>query len=272
MTATPEEAIQALERIKEELRLLMPLLSKHRVEELRMQICQFHETKWVRRKYAKYGSINKGFTEEELNVFLGAIKEPRYKLLFEYQAYLGLRIGEACRVNLKDFNFRLREIRINTEKARTLDTLQVPQFLFDETLAYLKEHEKQIDNSQGYLFYKDRKKSTNEAPYLDLNYVRKVFRQYVSLTALNEVYASSNETNPERKIRDLHRLTTHSLRHYSITTFSRSVNGNIILSKAFARHRSIGSTQIYIHTDRKQLFEAIECAFSKRVVKGVANG
>jgi len=267
MTTTPASAIEALERIQGELKVLMPQLSKWRVEELRTQICQFHETRWVRKKFTKYGSLNKGFAESELKVFLEAVKEPRFKLLFEYQAYLGLRIGEVCKLNLADFDFKIKELRIRTEKAHTLDTLQVPQFLFEQTLEYIRAYQKEIESAKGYLFYKDKKLSRREEPYINLNYMGLVFRHYISMTGLNEVYGSTDETEPDRAKRTLHRLTTHSLRHYAITTFSRAVNGNIILTKAFARHREIGSTQVYIHTDKRELYDAIEIAFSKNYTK-----
>ena len=148
------------------------------------------------------------------------------------------------------------ELRVKTEKAHTLDTLRVPQFLFDQTLEYIQEHAKEIDDAQGYLFYKDKRKSHTDKPYLDLNYIRKVFRYYISLEGLNEVYDTTEESSPSRATRKLFRLTTHSLRHFGITTFNRAVGGDIMLTKAFARHREISSTQVYVHTSREELYGA----------------
>jgi hypothetical protein len=56
--------------------------------------------------------------------------------------------------------------------------------------------------------------------YLEPNYVRRVFREYAEEAGLDETYDMSEE-NRERTPRCLHRLTTHSLRHYAITKFSR---------------------------------------------------
>ncbi len=47
-------------------------------------------------KEPKYGSINKAFTETELQLFLRAVGSEKFRLLFEYQAYLGLRVGLAA--------------------------------------------------------------------------------------------------------------------------------------------------------------------------------
>ncbi len=261
MAITEDTKLEELERIKGELRELLPLLSKWRVEELRALVSKHHEIKWRRRTYRKYGSLNKGFTLEELTKFLEAVKEPRHKLLFEYQAYLALRVGEVCKLNIRDFDFNTRELKIKTEKAHTLDVLIVPRFLFEETLAYVRERTKEIDGAQGYLFYTDKTRSHTDKPYFDLDYIRKVFRYYISLTGLNEVYDTTDETTPNRAKRRLHRLTTHSLRHFGITAFNRAVGGDIMLTKAYARHREVSSTQVYVYTSKDELYSAIDNTF-----------
>ncbi|HUC38913.1 MAG TPA: site-specific integrase [Candidatus Acidoferrum sp.] len=261
MAINENTKLEELLRIKGEIKELLPYLSKWRVEELNKLISQFYLHKWKRRRTPRYGAINKGFTQKELEVFLDAVKEPRFKLLFSYQAYLGLRIGEVCKLNLKDFDFKIRELRVHTEKAHTLDTLIVPQFLFEQTLLYINTYQKEIEAAEGYLFYKDKQKSHNKGDCINLNYARNKFREYISLTALNETYASTDESTPDRTKRTLHRLTSHSLRHYAITTFNRAVNGNITLTKAFARHKSVNSTQVYIHTSKEELYGAIDKAF-----------
>ena len=62
-------------------------------------------------------------------------------------------------------------------------------------------------------------------------------------------------------------LTTHSLRHFGITTFNRAVHGDIILTQKYARHKEIGSTQVYIYTSKDELYSAIDTAFSKNHIK-----
>lgn len=45
-----------------------------------------------------------------------------------------------------------------------------------------------------------------------------------------------------------------------------------MLTKAFARHREVSSTQVYVHTDKEEVYAGIEKAFSEsrecEVVKG----
>lgn len=74
---------------------------------------------------------------------------------------------------------------------------------------------------------------------------------------LDEVYDVSTEKDG-RPAHKLHRLTTHSLRHYAITRFARSTNGNVVLTSRFARHRDMSTTSRYINTDKKEIYEVID--------------
>ncbi len=254
--------IEEFNHLKGELNRLLPTLSKWRVEELRAIISEFHTNKWKRHRTPKYGTINKGFTTAELNQFLSVIGDDRYRLLFKYQAYLGLRIGEVIKLNVKDINFNTRILKVHTEKAASLDTLCIPRFLFDETTQFIRSHTKEIDSAEGYLFYADKRRSFTTDLHVDQDYMRNIFRYYLQIAGLDEVYDTTSESNPRRTRRRLHRLTTHSLRHHAITMFSKSNSGNLPLTKRFARHQSVSSTQVYIYTSNDELYKAIDTAYA----------
>jgi integrase len=257
MLMLDKDTLDELSRVETELAVLLPRLSKAKVRELRGIILRhFLKTYNVRAKPPAYGTLNKGFSEDELARFLNCIDSKKWYLLFSFQARLGLRIGEVVKVNLKDFNLSTRELKIFTEKARVLNTLIVPQVLFDETLEYIKENKAQIDKAQGYIFYPNREaahNTTRKVPYLELNYVRKVFRGYIRAAGLDEVYGTSEGSVQ----RHLHRLTTHSLRHYSITKFYKATKDPIMTSR-FARHLKAETTLTYIHSDKSELYAQIE--------------
>jgi integrase len=257
MAINEDTKLEELQRIKRELRELLPLLSKWRVEELQKIISHHYTHKWKHKSFRKYGAINKGFTQEELVKFLSVIEDDRFLLMFSYQAFCGLRIGEVTKVNIADFDFTAHTLKVHTEKAQTLDIQKVPEFLFSQTLDYLQRHTKEIDDSKGFLFFADKRYSHTEMPHIDLHYARNMFRHYISLTGLNEIYDTTEESVVGRTKRRLYRLSSHSLRHYAITSFNRAVNGNITLTKAFARHRDLSSTQVYIHTSKEELYNAI---------------
>ena len=224
-------------------------------------VMQQFRKRFQRSRIPKYGSLNKGFTEQEVQRFFKAVDNDKFRLLFSYQAQLGLRIGEAVRINIKDIKFESRELVVKTEKAMTLDTLLIPAPLFQATLDFIDKHSEAIEKAGGCVFFKEEGKSRLRQPFVAENYTRNRFRYYAESAGLLEVYDQSDESRPNRAVRNLHRLTTHSLRHYAITKFAEQTNGNVFLTSKFARHSKPGTTMTYINTDRKALYQNIEGAF-----------
>ncbi len=244
---------------KNGLDLLLPKLAKHEVEELRSVIHQHYVKRFKRSRIPKYGNLNKGFTEQELNVFFRAIDSEKYRLLFSFQAQLGLRIGEAVSVNVKDINFDTRELTVKTEKAQVIDTCLIPVPLFQQTIAFVNRNSENIENSEGYVFFKEWH-SHSKLMHVEVNYVRNRFTRYLAKAGLSESYGISDEPDG-RQVRRLHRLTTHSLRHYAITSFSRQTNGNVVLASRFARHSDPSTTMTYISTRKDELYKEIDNTF-----------
>jgi integrase len=237
-------------------------VSWHQLQKLQSVL---HKTQTKRfagkRKTPKYGSISKAFSDIQLQRFLHTIDSDKFRLLFSYQAQLGLRIGEAVRVNINSIDLETRELTLKTEKAQVMDSLLIPMPLFKETVAFISKHKSEIEKAQGFLFYADKLRTKRPEPYLEQNYVRRIFREYVRMTGLDEVYDTSDESSPERSTRRLHRLTTHSLRHYAITSFARQTNGNLVLTSRFARHSDPSTTMTYISTRKEELYKEIDNAF-----------
>lgn len=149
-----------------------------------------------------------------------------------------------------------------TEKAHTLDTLLIPMQLSKDTRAFISSHKAETEASNGYVFFSDAKHSSRPEPSLGQNYVSQAFRHYVRLADLDEICEVSDESIPNRVPRTLHRLTTHSLRHYAITSFAKQTNGNVILTSRFARHSDPYTTMVYITTKKEELYKEIDNTFS----------
>lgn len=209
--------------------------------------------RYLRSRHPKYGSMNKGFTDEELVRFFKFMDEPRFRLIFTYQAVLGLRIGEAVRVHLRDINLKTKDLRIDTEKGKRVDYLPIPQQLFDQTLEYIRDYEDEIVAHQGYLFWAEHYPEKNKCPHISSGVTREVFMRVVKKAKLEETYGVSEGKSPKF----LHRLTTHSLRHYAITNHARKNNGNVLLASKFARHTKLETTMTYIHTGREELYKSV---------------
>ena len=246
-------------------------VSKHRLEELRAKIAKIHARRFKQRKEPKYGSINKGFTELELQRFLRNVKNEKFRILFKYQACLGLRVGEVSKLHLSNIDFDKRELTIKSEKSNKLDSLIIPLDLFKETVDFVNLNIKAVQASKGFIFFKENDNNHNKIPHVDLNYVRKVFREAVRIASLNQVYDYSEETTTTHKERPLYRLTTHSLRHYAITHFAKSTNGNVVLSSRFARHASPTTTMRYIAKDNEELYKNIDYAFTTSPIDVIKN-
>ena len=202
--------------------------------------------------------MNKGFTDEELQKFFSVVDDQRFQLLFSYQAVLGLRIGEAIKVHIKDINLKTRELRIETEKAKTLNFLIIPEQLFDATLKYIQNFETQIIQAKGHLFFV-------EDHHMSASCARQAFERYIQKAKLYEIYGYSNDAKP----RTLTRLTTHSLRHYAITNHARKNNGNVVLTNKFARHLRLQTTMTYIYTSKDELYRSIERAQDGKLLERI---
>ena len=213
-------------------------------------------------KPVKYGTLNKGFTEQELLQFLRNVKNDKFRLLFKYQAYLGLRIGEACSLGIGNFNFEKKELIIKSEKSNKIDALLIPADLFRETVNFILRNQQPIKNSSNHIFFKENDNNRNRVQHVNLHYVRKVFREAVGNAGLEFVYAYTDEDLYNRNQRKLHRLTTHSLRHYAITRFAKGTNGNLVLVSRFARHADPSTTMRYISKDNEELYKNIESVFN----------
>jgi integrase len=227
--------------------------------------------RFLRRRMPKYGSMNKGFTDEELIKFMSALEDEKMVLLFSYQAILGLRIGEAVRIHIRDINLKKKELRIDTEKGKRIDYLPIPQQLFDKTLNFITQNEYEIASHKGFLFWSECYPGRNDCPHIHTNYARTLFQKAVKRAGIDETYAVSvGETS-----KLLHRLTPHSLRHYAITNHAKRNNGNIVLTSKFARHRDIDTTMIYIHSDKEELYRSVITATEDGIlekVKKLQNG
>ncbi len=227
-------------------------MPKHELEELRL-----HVQKAVRRfhkpKKPLYGNVCKGFTEQELTRFLSCCRNPKARLAFSLMANLGLRISEAAAIRHEDIDLQHRRLTVRTLKARQLDWLHLHDDVYEQLRAWQEERYDAIVKS-GHVLY-------SEHGHVSSHWLRKEFREAVILAGLDDVYGRSTESldRPERR---LHRLTTHSLRHYFITRVYRTTKDPVTTQK-LARHTELGSTQVYIHTAQSELDATMSKVFDK---------
>ncbi len=255
--------IQHPELTKEEFEKNLQYLSKARIEQLTTTLRHYYMTKYHKgkRRIPKYGNLDKNFSDEQINRFFRAIDDNRFFLLFKYQSIEGLRIGEAVRLNLSNFDLKNKQLVLRSLKSGRLDVLKIQEALFSLTLKYIREHKAEIERAKGYLFFADSKKQSygRVEPYVNENYARNRFRLYKERAGLNDgdIYDVSEEQNG-RSVRKLHLLSTHSLRHFAISKVAKATNGNLVITSRFARHSDPATTMIYVSDDKKALADALE--------------
>lgn len=200
--------------------------------------------------------------------FFSVIDNRKHRLCFEIQAYLGLRIGEAVKVNLADIDFRNKQMRVYAPKTDSIDFLPLHDKIYEILSAWVRACNEEITANGGYLLFPDKKRTSKLRRSMSTHivdpYMRRVFKDYIKRANLDEVYAtiSTVEGQPGES-RKLYRLSTHSLRHYFITrVYKKTLNP--LITQNLARHRAFGTTQGYINLSTKDNVNAMKQAFEEQ--------
>ena len=239
-------------------------LPQDKIKELIKRLSQIRKKKYERCKDKRYGNLNKGFTEGELQQFFKCCKNARAYLSFKIMALLGLRITECVSIKILDLDFQKNKIRIDTEKAGTIDYLylhnEVRKLLFE----WCEKFQEEILAHDGYVLFPDPKGSSGNN-HISANWLRKEFRSICLLANLNESYGMANNYigNGKTKDRRLFRLTTHSLRHYYISKVYKSCS-DPIKTQRLARHQSFKSTQTYIYMPQEAVDKTLKDVFDNQ--------
>jgi len=239
-------------------------LGQDRLKKLLTAVSETRKKKYQRRKGTKYGNLNKGFTDEELAKFFKFCSHPKAYACFFLMANLGLRVGEVVRIRVSDISFKKGTIRIETEKANTIDYMHMHEQVRILLRSLVRKFQKEIDEHDGYLFFSDVK----GRKHISKHWLPRIFREVCKVAKLDDVYGIADDLNnptregkPERK---LYRLTTHSLRHYFITKIYTSCKDPLKTQK-LARHCEFKSTQTYIHLNQDQLDTTIQKVFGNTI-------
>ena len=207
-------------------------------------------------------NINRNFSEEELEKFFSCVSNEKHLMCYKLQAYLGLRISEAVKVNLSDIDFNRRKIKVWGMKTKELDFLHLHEKVFESVQKWVRIHAKEIKEHQGFLIFSDHKTG-----HISKDRMRNYFRAYLKKTKLDDCYVEISTVgkqclgkSPSRKLR---RLSTHSLRHYYVTKVYKETMNPVVTQKC-ARHRSFKSTSCYINIDSKDCIDALDRTFGNK--------
>jgi integrase len=238
-------------------------LPRHKIEALMKRLSKIKKKKYLRNHERKYGNLNKGFTEAELRHFFNYCKNPKAHLAFQLMANLGLRVGEVVKIKIDDINFFKNKIKIETEKAGTIDFMHLHIKVRKLLQDWVQKFQEDIINNDGYiLFTNDQQKTNSHGRHISPHWLRREFRDICYLAGLNESYGVSEERYEGKRVRKLYRLTTHSLRHYFITRVYKN-SKNPIFTQRLGRHKDFKSTETYIHTEQNEIDDTMRKAFEQ---------
>ncbi len=194
----------------------------------------------------------------DLDLFFSHFKpeEYRFKVLFLVQAFLGLRIGEVVKLNLKDLDFKNKQVIVHSEKKHynATDFMYMHEKLEYLLLEYIATYENEIKQHKGYLFWTNNSKC--KTPYMSPNRARNVFRKVCERAGLTQTYAER-----EGKPGKLYRYSTHSLRH-AFGHYLAERDIPIEIAKHLMRHTDIKSTQIYYLPSKEKIDNTMRKLFA----------
>lgn len=233
-------------------------LSYAKLQRIMRVASRVKEQKYRLRRGKRYGTLNRGFTDEELSRFLAHVTFPKAKVCFELMALLGLRVGEVVTIKRTDIDFENRLLVLRTEKAGTLDALPLHDRVLAVLHAYLSQYGGAVRQHDEWLFFSGN--VTTHRDHISPHWLRKEFRETLVRARLVTVYGHSIETDVRRRARPLLRLSSHSLRHYFLTSVYRT-SKDLVVTQRLARHANPNTTLTYINTTQDRLREVIEQTF-----------
>lgn len=231
-------------------------LKKRELKALQTTVCKELRRRYHDHRPPKYGNLNKTFrNQEELDIFFHAVTNTNARMIFQLQAYLGLRIGEACGILMEDLDLRQRRLWVRSTK----DSVPAVMYLHDRIYTCLLEYLTGRNwKHQKYLFpsWALEHGTKSRWPYLSPDWARNQFCIAIAKTNLQFTYA---ETEGEKK-NALHKLSTHSLRRWFIQHVHETT-GDVMVTQKLARHRNVKNTLIYLHADQNKMDKVLEETF-----------
>lgn len=209
------------------------------------------ESSWRKNRRPKYGNMNKGFTVEEIRLFLSQVTEDKYWVLFSLMGMTGMRVHEACLLDWDRVDWDNRILRVFSKKTDTCR--DVP--LSKEALWLLDWWHGKSKHKRGPIFRGERVTRVSSAM------AGKAFRIAADKAGLNMTYCKDERGYKRR------RLSTHSFRHSFITHVNRV--GGVKVAQRLAGHSKPSTTLGYVHPTEQEMRHAVQEAFNLNI--GTAN-
>lgn len=208
--------------------------SYNRLKHLSKTVSETRRTRYPGSHGRTVELVERGFSDDEFMRFIQCVHDADANYAFSLMAILGLRVGEL--LALRGDSLEGDCLRIKASKGSYSAYVKLPA----EVVGGLSV------------------RCHGSAPMFPM--LRKTLQQRFALAraeaGLDDVYMITKPCGPKMVRCRRYRLSihSHSLRHYAIQKFYRITN-NPDLTRAFARHRDMKSTQVYMKKDQREFME-----------------
>lgn len=188
------------------------------------------EKRWINKKIPRlkgYKPLPSVLSKEEVTEFIELMPKDVYKVILYTMYSSGLRVGEVVSIRVKDIDSKRMQIYIAESKNGSARYA----ILSERSLKMLRYHVLQYKKKYGYKFLPD--------DYLFPSY-RNDTGHITKKTIKNNITKIVNQYCSTKKI------TSHTLRH-SFATHMLEAGADIFQIKELLGHRSIQSTNVYLH-------------------------
>ena len=154
----------------------------------------------------------------EVELFLSAVRNPKYRALFTTMYAGGLRISEACRLRPENIDSKRMIIQVIGKGNQERLTVLSPRLLND-----LRCYWKEVRPEGGWLFPNEKKNR-----FISAESVRRAFHKAIAAAGI------------EKKV------TPHALRH-SFATHLIDTGTDVTTVQALLGHQNLRTTSLYTH-------------------------
>ena len=178
-------------------------------------------------------------SEKEVEIIFRALgkHEYNYKLIFKIMAYMGLRIGEVCKLKHADIIGDCETLRVALEKSKKIHDRIIPNKLKKDLREYT--HKNKPANRDEYIF-SPKKISNSKNKHIQPSSVSwRLFKLRKALELEDIFYKTKHGLK-------LNRISCHTFRHFFITEFYKKSGNDIMLTKDVIGHVKVTTTQGYI--------------------------
>lgn len=196
-----------------------------------------------KRNYTHYHKYITKKEIEELEEYMLKFASPSVRMSFYLMYGLGLRCGEAIRLNIKDIDFENGLANINATKQNKIIQRAIPSKLLLRLKTHCKQYKKKIRHCKGYICFAYGHGA--KSPHLCYGTVATHFSRF------RKLYDYNNPYFVDKNGKKIYRHATHVLRSYFITNFikqaSEEFGSNAVrLAQLTIGHKDSSTTMGYI--------------------------